>query len=57
MKGTIRVMLGLILVLGGAGGIEANEVETLPLDSMGIAVLGLVLLGWGAIAANRQEYN
>lgn len=57
MKGTIRILLGLVLVLGGVGGIENNNEVALPLDSLGIAVLGLFLLAWGAYATNQQSMD
>lgn len=55
MKGTIRILLGFVLTLGGVGGMEQNTVDLIPLDSLSVAVLGLVFLAWGALAANRQE--
>ena len=55
MKGTIRIIGGLLLVMGGVGGIETST-EMLPLDSLAIAIAGLVIMASGAIAANR-EYN
>ena len=54
MKGTIRLLLGMILTLGGAGGIETNTEVLIPLDSLGIAVLGLLLMFWGAIDINKE---
>lgn len=57
MRGTIRLGLGLILMLGGVGGIETNTTEVLPLDSLGIAVLGLVLMGWAVIDMNELEQS
>jgi hypothetical protein len=57
MRGTIRLVLGLILMLGGVGGIETNTTEVLPLDSLGIAVLGLVLMGWAALDMNKLEQS
>jgi hypothetical protein len=57
MRGTIRLGLGLILMLGGVGGIETNTTEVLPLDSLGIAVLGLILMGWAALDMNKLEQS
>ena len=50
----IRFLLGFILALGGVGGIEANTEVLIPLDSLGIAVLGLVLMAFGAVKINKQ---
>ena len=49
----IRFLLGFILTLGGVGGIEANTEVLIPLDSLGIAVLGLVLMSFGVIRINE----
>jgi len=51
----IRFLLGFILTLGGVGGIEANTEVLIPLDSLGIAVLGLVLMAFGAVKINKQQ--
>jgi hypothetical protein len=55
MQGTIRIALGFILMLGGVGGIEANTEVALPLDSLGVAVTGLAIMAWGALAAAQAE--
>lgn len=55
MKGTIRIMAGFVLMLGGVGAIEANETVTLPLDSLAVALGGLAIMGWGALAAAAEE--
>lgn len=54
MKGSIRIIAGLILVLGGVGGIEANETVALPLDSLAVAIAGLAIMAWGTVAANAE---
>jgi len=51
----IRVLIGIILVMGGVGGIETNTEVAIPLDSLGIALLGLVIMGWGAIDLNKES--
>ena len=51
----IRVLFGLFLMMGGVGGIEANTEVAIPLDSLGIALLGLVIMGWGAIDLNKES--
>jgi len=55
MQGSIRVILGLILVFGGVGGVEANETVTFPMESISIAFAGLLIMGWGVIAVNRSH--
>ena len=55
MKGTIRLVLGLLLVMGGVGGIETNTVEVIPMDSLGIALVGMFLMGWAAYDMNKHE--
>lgn len=55
MKGTIRILLGMVMVMGGVGGIEANETVTLPLDSLAVAFAGLAIMAWGTVAANKCE--
>lgn len=57
MKGTIRIVVGLLLVFGGVGGMEANETVTLPLDSLAVAIAGLFIMAWGTFAANREMEN
>jgi hypothetical protein len=52
MKGSIRIIAGFILMLGGVGGIEAST-EMMPLDSLAVAVGGLALMAWGTISANK----
>ena len=54
MRGTIRLGLGFILMLGGEGGMEMS-LETFPLDSFLVAMIGLTLMGWGALAANHHS--
>ena len=55
MKGTIRLVLGLLLVMGGVGGIETSAVEVIPMDSLGIALVGMFLMGWAAYDMNKLE--
>ena len=55
MKGTIRILLGLLLTLGGVGGIEADTSNTvIPLAPLMIAIAGLVIMAWGTAAANKE---
>lgn len=55
MQGTIRIILGLVLLMGGVGGIEQDMSSLLPLYPTLIAFFGLALFGWGALAAARAE--
>lgn len=57
MTGTIRILVGFVLLLGGVGGIEANTEVTLPLDSLAIALAGLAIFAWGALDAAANEKN
>lgn len=54
MNGTIRIVIGLLLLLGGVGGME-NSLELFPVAPLLIAIGGLVLMASGAIAAARQD--
>jgi len=52
MKGTIRLIVGLLLVMGAAGGLDnATDAQILPL--MGIAILGLFSMYSATKAMNR----
>lgn len=53
MKGSIRMLVGFVLVLGGVGGIE-NSLE-FPLDSLAITISGLALMAWGTFALKSEE--
>lgn len=55
MKGTIRLMIGFLLVMGGVGGIETNTEVAIPLDSLGIAILGCLIAFWGVVDMNKEE--
>ena len=54
MKGTIRIVLGLLMVFGGVGGMEMSE-ETIPMDSFAVALTGLAIMAWGVVAVNKEE--
>lgn len=55
MKGTIRILLGLFLVMGGVGGIETDTSgDIIPLAPLMIAILGLVIFAWGTVAAQEE---
>ena len=52
-KGGIRLVTGLLLVLGAVGGMEHQPEASLLLQSL-LALLGLGLMFWGAMAVNAQ---
>jgi hypothetical protein len=52
--GAIRLVTGLILVLGAVGGMEDPSKADALLLQLGIAVVGLGLMFWGTVAVNRQ---
>lgn len=54
MNGTVRILIGFLLLLGGVGGIE-NSPELFPTAPLLIAIGGLILLASGAIASARQD--
>lgn len=52
MKGTIRLIVGFILVLGGVGGMELST-EAFPLDSLAWSIAGLGLMAWAVRDVNK----
>lgn len=49
------VIVGLVLTLAGAGSIE-NSITTVELlQSMAVAVVGLMTMGCGVLAINQQQ--
>lgn len=57
MTGTIRILVGFVLLLGGVGGMDANTEVALPLDSLAVALAGLAIFAWGALSAAAAENN
>jgi hypothetical protein len=57
MKGTIRLALGMLAVMGGVGGIEASTAPGIPLESLGIVAGGLLFMFWGVTAMNKKVDN
>jgi hypothetical protein len=56
MQGSIRIVLGLVLVMGGVGGIENDTSDVaLPLAPLLTALVGLAIMAWGTFAASRSE--
>ena len=52
MKGSIRLLVGFLCVMGGVGGMETNP-EFLP--SLSWAVAGLALMGWAVYDIKKSE--
>jgi hypothetical protein len=50
----IRLIVGLIMILGGVGGIESST-ETFPLDSLAIALTGFLLMAWSTFDGTFSE--
>ena len=48
-------MVGLIMTLGGVGGIENSITNAELLDSLIVAVVGLMVMGCGVLAIKRQQ--
>lgn len=55
MKGTIRLLVGFILIMGGVGGMETNTTEVLPLDSLGIMIVGILSLSWAVMDIAKES--
>lgn len=54
----LRLLIGFMLVLGGVGGIEQNTEVAIPLDSLGIAFVGMMLCMWAVFDINKEsEYE
>jgi hypothetical protein len=48
-------MVGLIMTVGGVGGIENSISNTELLDSVIVAVVGLMVMGCGVLAIKTQQ--
>lgn len=58
MKGTLRLVIGFMLVFGGVGGMEQNTEVAIPLDSLSIAFVGLLLMLWAVFDIKKEsEYE
>lgn len=53
MKGSIRILLGILIVFGAVGGME-HETASL-LEGSLLAVVGLACMAWGVSACNREQ--
>lgn len=54
-KGSIRIVAGLLLILGAVGGMENPDQSEFLLEQLGLAVLGLVLMAWAVRDINRSN--
>jgi len=53
MKGTIRIVLGLLITMGAVGGMDMDT-ATLT-EGVSLALVGLALMAWGVFAVIREE--
>jgi threonine/homoserine/homoserine lactone efflux protein len=51
--GLIRIVVGLVLVLGAVGGMEQQPEASLLAQTL-VAVIGLALMLWAAVDINRN---
>jgi hypothetical protein len=57
-NGVIRLVVGLLLVLGGVGGVEQSVDDSALLSAVVATAVGLVCMAWGAYAAHcYTEWN
>jgi heme O synthase-like polyprenyltransferase len=54
MKGTIRLLVGFLMMFGAVGGMEDVSKADYFLEQTMIAVLGLALMAWAVRDINRQ---
>ena len=54
MKGTIRLLVGFLMMFGAVGGMEDVSKADYFLEQTIIAVLGLALMAWAVRDINRQ---
>jgi hypothetical protein len=51
MKGSIRIIVGLLLVYGAVGGMDHGPFDSSSLlAQIGTAIVGLALMAWGTTA-------
>jgi len=55
MKGTIRIVAGLLITMGAVGGMDMGT-ATLA-QGLSLSVFGLALLAWGTRAVNKEYEN
>lgn len=54
MKGTIRFVVGFLMVFGAVGGMETGTDAQLPMQ-LGLALVGLLVMASGAGALKQQK--
>ena len=54
MKGTIRLIAGLMVTLGAAGGIDNAQDKDLPWLIV-IALVGLAVMAWAVMDINKDK--
>ena len=55
MKGSIRAIVGFLVVLGAVGGMDADPTNSVLLGTL-LAIAGLLLMHSGVSAMNRENY-
>jgi cell division protein FtsW (lipid II flippase) len=54
MKGTIRFILGLLMVMGAVGGMDDPTKFDYFYQQLALAALGLAIMAWAVRDINRQ---
>jgi formate hydrogenlyase subunit 3/multisubunit Na+/H+ antiporter MnhD subunit len=54
VKGSIRFLLGLVIVAGAVGTLDADPYASL-LTQATVAAAGIALLAWGVLASRKQH--
>jgi cell division protein FtsW (lipid II flippase) len=54
MKGSIRLLIGFLMMFGAVGGMENPDQAEYFLEQLAFAVLGLALMMWAVRDINRQ---
>lgn len=55
MKGSIRLLGGLLLTMGAVGGIENSMTDSELLTSTVLALVGLVIMAFGVLAMEKSN--
>lgn len=54
MKGSIRLLMGFLMLFGAVGGMDNPDQAEFFLAQLAIAVVGLALMAWAVRDINRQ---
>lgn len=54
MRGSIRSLIGFLIVFGVVGGLDTNSIEIWM--AIPVAGIGLLFMAWG-VSALKQKYN